>query len=115
MARLVKLLPGDRIVANDVAVVDMDVLQLIAPNGETIKFQIDATRWLEGATLTSATETAAFMSLAVAAPVVTVTVTGADALQTGDIAFTASDGNVRLITVETMPNNPRIKVDWDFS
>ena len=115
MARYVKLLPGDRLVANDVAVTDFDTLQLIAPAGETIKFQVDATRWLEGATLTSATEATTFMSLVVAAPVVTVTVTGSDALQIGDIVFTASDGNVRLITVETMPKNPRIKVDWDFS
>ena len=101
MARYIKLLPGDRASTNDVSMPDASTFEIPCRSNESDIIVIDATRWLEGATINTATETTGFMSIVVASPLVTVTVTGNDADQSGDIDITDSTGRSRLVTIAT--------------
>lgn len=101
MARYIKLLPGDRASTNDVPMRQANMFEIVCKGNESDIITLDCTRWLEGATLSAATETAGFLSVVVASPLVTITVTGNDADQSGDIDLVDSTGRSRLITIRT--------------
>lgn len=101
MPRLIKLLPGDRSTTDNAMSLVLNYFRVDLRSGETDKLNIDCERWLDGATISTATTTDSFLSLSLATPIVTVTITGSDALQRGSIIVTASDGRVRKVYLET--------------
>lgn len=113
MSRRIMLLTGDRSSTQDVAGIDARTFLLRTIGGETDKLTIDCTRWLDGATVT-ATTSAGFLSLSVSSPNVTVTVTGSDGPQYGDVLLTASDGRVRKVTIETRNPNETTFDAYDY-
>lgn len=101
MARYIKLLPGSRSATNDINNWRGDTFVSICKSGEADIIILDCTRWLEGATISSAAESAGFMSVSIATPNITVTITGADQPQSGDIDITDSTGRSRIVTIQT--------------
>lgn len=99
MARTVKLLPGSRMVGNDIGAGPDGGVSVNVSEGETEKVAIDCTRWLDTATISIAADNADFIALSTASPIVTATLTGSSSNQYGKITITASDGRVRVLPV----------------
>jgi hypothetical protein len=113
VARYIKLLPGNRAVTNDVYTSTVDKFLVPLRTGSIDTVVVDCTRWLDGATVSTATETAGFFSLVVATPLVTATINGADVWQDGDITITASDGRARIISLGTRAITPAPEKTYD--
>lgn len=97
MARTAKLLPGSRIVGNDIGSGIDGGTSINVSDGETEKLSIDCARWLDGATVSSATDDAGFIALSTASPIITATLTGSSSDQSGKITIAASDGRIRVL------------------
>lgn len=98
MARYIKLLSGDRYATNDVRVGVSDAFILDMRGSEVDKITIDGERWLEGATLSTATISGSGITLVLATPLVTLTLTGpSNNTAQNRLTLTASDGRVRKL------------------
>jgi hypothetical protein len=98
MARYIKLLSGDRFATNDVRANKAGEFALDMRGSEVDKLTLDCERWLDGATLSSATVVGSGVSLSTATPLVTVTLTGpANNSAINRVTLTASDGRIRKV------------------
>jgi hypothetical protein len=98
MGRLIKLLPGDRETSNDCRRTREGYYVLDMRSPEVDKVDVDCTRWLEGATITTATVDNTGISASLATPIVTLTITAPGTVQYDNrLTITASDGRKRMI------------------
>lgn len=101
MSRRISLLAGDRSATDNVRIVSEDVFSIETRSGAIERITVDATRWLDGAGIAAATESAGWISAVVVSPTIQVSVTGSDSSQSATISIEASDGRMRLITLMT--------------